>query len=102
MPTTSDQRAPGMRQLWLVVLTSLWIATVGNVALWRELARLPGLSTGQVATISIALALVIALATAALLSVLAWRWTLKPVITLFLLSAAFGAYFMMAYGVVID
>lgn len=91
-----------MRQLWLVVLTSLWIATVCNVALWRELIRLPGLSSGQVVTLSVALSLVIALATAALLSVLAWRWTLKPVITLFLISAAFGAYFMMAYGVVID
>ncbi|MGH8830566.1 MAG: phosphoethanolamine transferase, partial [Polaromonas sp.] len=91
-----------MRQLWIVALTSLWIATVCNVALWRELARLPGLSAGQAVTISVALSLVIALATAALLSLLAWRWTLKPVITLFLLSAAFGAYFMMAYGVVID
>lgn len=91
-----------MRPLWLVVLASLWIATVCNVALWRELARLPGLTGGQVAVISVALALVIALATTALLSLLAWRWTLKPAITLFLLSAAFGAYFMMAYGVVID
>ncbi len=92
----------GMRPLWLVVLASLWIATACNVALWRELSRLPGLSGGQALTISIALALVIALATTALLSLLAWRWTLKPAITLFLLSAAFGAYFMMAYGVVID
>lgn len=91
-----------MRQLWLVVLTSFWIATVCNVALWRELTRLPGLSSGQVVTLSVALSLVIALATAALLSVLAWHWTLKPVITVFLVSAAFGAYFMMAYGVVID
>jgi lipid A ethanolaminephosphotransferase len=91
-----------MRPLWLVVLASLWIATVCNVALWRELSRLPGLSGGQAVTISIALALVIALATTALLSLLAWRWTLKPAITVFLLSAAFGAYFMMAYGVVID
>lgn len=91
-----------MRPLWLVVLASLWIATVCNVALWRELARLPGLTGGQVAVISIALALVIALATTALLSLLAWRWTLKPAITFFLLSAAFGAYFMMTYGVVID
>ena len=49
-----------------------------------------------------ALALVIGLATAGLLSLLAWRWTLKPVIMLFCVSAAFGAYFMMAYGVVID
>jgi len=91
-----------MRPLWLVVLASAWIATVCNVALWRELFRLPGLSGGQAAVISVALVLVITLATTALLSLLAWRWTLKPAITVFLLSAAFGAYFMMAYGVVID
>ena len=99
---TSHQATAGMRQLWLVVWTSLWIATVCNVALWRELSRLPGLSSGQVLTISVALSLVIALATAALLSLLAWRWTLKPAITLFLVSAALGSYFMLAYGVVID
>jgi lipid A ethanolaminephosphotransferase len=91
-----------MRPLWVVVLASFWIATVCNVALWRALARLPGLSTSQVITISVALALVIALATAGLLSLLAWRWTLKPVIMLFCVSAAFGAYFMMTYGIVID
>ncbi|CAN7334027.1 phosphoethanolamine transferase [Polaromonas sp. LjRoot131] len=98
----SDQQLGGMRPLWLVVLASIWIATVCNVALWRELSRLPDLSGGQVAVISVALVLVITLATTALLSLLAWHWTLKPAITIFLLSAAFGAYFMMAYGVVID
>ena len=91
-----------MRQFWLVVCASLWIATVCNVALWRELARLPDLNAAQAFTISIALSLVIALATAALLSLLAWRGTLKPAITLFLVSAALGSYFMVAYGVVID
>jgi len=99
---SSSQHGRGMRPLWLVVLASAWIATVCNVALWRELFRLPGLSGGQAAVISVALVLVITLATTALLSLLAWRWTLKPAITVFLLSAAFGAYFMMAYGVVID
>ena len=92
----------GMRPLWVVVLASFWIATVCNVALWRALARLPDLSSAQAVTVSLALALVIGLATAGLLSLLAWRWTLKPVIMLFCVSAAFGAYFMMAYGVVID
>jgi lipid A ethanolaminephosphotransferase len=38
----------------------------------------------------------------ALLSLLAWRWTLKPVLVLLLLAAAFGAYFMGAYRMVID
>ena len=98
----TDAGHVGMRQLWVVTLISLWIATVCNAALWRALARLPDLSTSQSITLSIALSLVIALATAALLSLLAWRWTLKPAATLFLAAAAFGTYFMMAYGVVID
>ena len=97
-----EKTSRGLRPLWVVVLSSLWIATVCNVALWRELARLPDLTAGQAATISVALGLVITLATAALLSLFAWRWTLKPVITIFLVSAALGAYFMMAYGIVID
>ena len=98
----AGQRPAGMRPLWVVVLASFWLATVCNVALWRTLARLPDLSSSQAFTVSIALALVIGLTTAGLLSLLAWRWTLKPVIMLFCVSAAFGAYFMMAYGVVID
>jgi lipid A ethanolaminephosphotransferase len=98
----AGQRPAGMRPLWVVVLASFWIATVCNVALWRALARLPDLSSGQAITVSVALALVIGLATAGLFSLLAWRWTLKPVIMLFCVSAAFGAYFMLAYGIVID
>ncbi|MEP6589003.1 MAG: phosphoethanolamine--lipid A transferase [Polaromonas sp.] len=91
-----------MRPIWVVVLASFWITTVCNVALWRAIARLPDLSSGQAVTVSVALALVIGLATAGLFSLLAWRWTLKPVIMLFCVSAAFGAYFMMSYGIVID
>ncbi len=91
-----------MRPLWVVMLASFWIATICNLALWRTLAQLPDLSTGQVLTISVALAFVIGLATAGLISLLAWRWTLKPVIILFCMSAALGAYFMLAYNVVID
>lgn len=100
-PSTPPPQA-GLRPLWVVLLASLWIASVCNVALWRALARLPELSSGQAASVSLALALVIGLATAGLLSLLAWRWTLKPVIMLFWLSAALGAYFMLAYGIVID
>lgn len=91
-----------MHPRWLVLLVSLWIATACNAALWRTLAGLPELSGSQSLTMSIALGLVIALASAALLSLLAWRWSLKPAIMLFLVSAAFGTYFMMAYGIVID
>ena len=37
-----------------------------------------------------------------ILSLFNWRWLLKPVLTVFFLSAASGAYFMMNYGIVID
>lgn len=100
--TKTDNTAAGMGQLWVILWSSLWITTICNFALWRELAGLPGLSTGQATTLGFALALVIGLTITALLSLAAWRWTLKPVITIFLLAAALGAYFMVSYHVVID
>ena len=94
--------AAGVRQLWVLLVSSFWLASLCNVALWRELTRLQDLTSLQVLTISLALGLVIMLTSMALLSLFAWRWTLKPVITIFLVAAAAGAYFMMTYGVVID
>ena len=91
-----------MQPFGVVVLTGIWIATVCNLALWGALSRLPDLGGVQAATLGLALALVIGLATTGLLSLLAWRWTLKPAIMLFCVSAAIGAYFMRTYGVVID
>ena len=102
IPLNPDFKSPGLHPRWLVLLTSLWIATICNAALWRAVAGLPELSGGQRITVGIALGLVITLASTALLSLLAWRWSLKPAVTLFLVSAAFGTYFMMAYGIVID
>lgn len=92
----------GLRSLWLVALTSVWLGTVCNLALWRELARLPDLSVLHIVEISVAFCLAIIFLINALLSLLAWRWTLKPVITICLFAAAAGSYFMLTYGVVID
>ena len=91
-----------LRPLWVVLLASLWIATVCNVALWREIYRLPELNGTQALKLCVLLGLLLTLLLAALISLAAWRWTLKPVVTIFWVSAAFGAYFMMSYGVVID
>ena len=100
--TAFNTERPGLRPLWLVLFVSVWLATIGNIALWRQLAELPDLSTWQTAQLGLALGLAITFACTALFSLLAWRWTLKPVLTLFLLSAAFGAYFMLTYNIVID
>ena len=87
---------------WVVVLASAWLATACNVPLWREVAALPGQGTLRGWGFALAFAVIVAAGNAALLSVLAWRWTLKPAITVMLLMAAFGAYFMLAYGIAID
>jgi lipid A ethanolaminephosphotransferase len=92
----------GVRPFWLLVLTSVWVASACNLALWRELGRMPALDNTRGLVFAVAFGVMIAAATCALLALLAWRWTLKPAIAVVLLSAALGSYFMLAYGVVID
>ncbi len=88
--------------LLLTLLTSVWLVSLPNLALWRQLSHLPEVSGLRGALFALGLAVGIAGLTHALLSLLNWRWLLKPVITLFLLSSASGAYFMWSYGIVID
>ena len=84
------------------LLAALWIAGIGNLALWRAMADLPEVANARGLAFGIGFGVAIAAIHVALFILLAWRWTLKPVITLFLLAAAGGAYFMLSYGVVID
>ena len=86
----------------IVILASLWLASAGNVALWRALLALPELGNTRGLVFCIAFALMIAAVTCALLALLTWRWTLKPALTLLLFAAAAGAHYMLAYGIVID
>ena len=92
----------GTHPSWLIIFSSLWLASIGNLALWQELARLPEMNDWRAVWFAIAFAALIASLLCMLMSLLCWRWTLKPVIAVFLLSAAFGAYFMLSYRVVID
>ena len=92
----------GIHPSWLIVLASVWLATLGNWALWQELVRLPEMNDLRALWFGGSFALLITALTGMLMSILCWRWTLKPVISIFLISAAVGGYFMLSYGVVID
>ena len=94
--------ARGIHPSWLIILVSLWLATLGNLALWQELIRLPEMNDLRALWFGGSFALLIAALIVMLLSMLCWRWTLKPVLSIFLISAALGGYFMLSYGVVID
>jgi len=95
-------RRPPRSASALILLASVWLAVFGNIALWRSLSQLPDLSGWHGLLFGSAFALIIACATTALLSLLAWRWTLKPAISLLLLLAAFATYYMLMYGIVVD
>lgn len=88
--------------LLLTSLVTVWLVTLPNLALWRQLMLLPEVQGVRGLLFGLGLACGIAGLTHALLSLLNWRWLLKPVLTVFLLSAASGAYFMWSYGIVID
>ena len=88
--------------LTMVLLASAWLAVVGNLALWRNLSQLPDLSGWHGLAFGAAFALIIACALVALLSLVAWRWTLKPVISFLLLCAGFATHYMLSYGIVVD
>jgi lipid A ethanolaminephosphotransferase len=97
-----DNKPQGIHPVWLMVFTSIWLASLGNIALWQELARLPEMNDWRAAWFGIAFAVLIAALICMLMSLLCWRWTLKPVMALLLTSAALGTYFMLSYRVVID
>ena len=88
--------------LTCVLLAALWMASVGNLALWRAMAALPELDNGRGLAFRLAFGVAVTALLVMLLTLFSWRWTLKPFLTLCLLTAAGGAYFMQTYGVVID
>jgi lipid A ethanolaminephosphotransferase len=86
----------------LIVAASLWMATLGNVALWRELLQLHLLDGWRGVGFALATLTLIAALLTGLLGLVAWRSTLKPVLTLLLLVTACSAHFMLTYHVVLD
>ena len=86
----------------LVIVASLWLSILGNLALWKTLLDIPDLTGWHGVAFGVAFALIIACVVASLLSLFAWRFTLKPAISLLLLFTAFATHYMLMYGIVVD
>lgn len=104
LPPMSGSLSYGAKPLWAVCLLSLWLALVGNRALWQYFFALPEQAQAGMGALpfAIGLGLVIAFAIAALLSLLAWPGVFKPVAVLLLVITASNTHFMLQYGTVID
>lgn len=86
----------------LVLLVALWLATVGNLPLWRALAALPEVQGPAGIGFAVGFAVLIGGVLAAVLALLSWPATFKPAATVLLLAAAAASHFMQAYSAVID
>jgi lipid A ethanolaminephosphotransferase len=77
----------------VALVASVWLASVGNMALWQTLssgiAPLPEPGSTKLLT-GLALGVLAVAAMLVPVSLLCWRWTLKPGITLLLFAAALG------------
>ena len=94
--------ARGWRPALLILLVGCWLALAGNLPLWRAVWPMPEMVGMRGVMFAVGLFVWIVAALQIVLSLLAWKWLLKPVLLLLVLIAAANSYFMLQYGVVID
>jgi lipid A ethanolaminephosphotransferase len=92
----------GWRPAMLILLVSVWLALAGNLPLWRTVWPLPELAGARGVAFAVGLFVWIVAALHMLLSLIAWKGLLRPVLLLLIITAAANSYFMLQYGVVID
>ncbi|MFC7461858.1 phosphoethanolamine transferase [Hydrogenophaga defluvii] len=101
-PSAHPPTRPARHPLWLSGALALWLATLGNLPLWRALWALPDLAGWRGGLFIAGTALFVAAALWLVLAPLSWPRLTKPLALLCLATAASSSHFMLAYGVVID
>ncbi|AKA23879.1 phosphoethanolamine transferase [Pseudomonas chlororaphis] len=95
-------RLPSITSTRLVLLFSLALVLLYNFATWKALDSLVTLQGLHKGAFFASFGLFLWAAIALLLTLVSFRWTLKPVLTLVALVSAAAAYFMNEYGITID
>lgn len=92
----------GFKPWQLNLMVALWLATVGNAALWKTVVALPELGNAKGYGFMLALAVIVAAVLTMMTALFSWPWVQRCVLTALLIVAATCTYFMWTYGVVID
>lgn len=89
---------PVLGQETLILVCSVFFAIVSNGPFWKAATALhPGHLTFVLSLAGLLIA-----TNGLLLSLLVWRWTAKPVITVLLFATAMAVHYMTTYGVFMD
>lgn len=86
----------------LVLLAALWFSVISNSA-FRQ-AALQGLESSATSPVGFGIAALVGVAAlhALLVGLVATRWTVRPLLAVLLLAAAFATHYMDRYGVYLD
>ena len=79
-PAFVASRLSGIHPNLMIVLASMWLSTIGNIALWQTISKIPEMNDGRALWFCLAFAALIAALLCMLMSLLCWRRTLKPII----------------------
>jgi lipid A ethanolaminephosphotransferase len=90
-----------VRPEWVTLIASALLLTAFNLVLWQHLFAITA-SDGKGLLIRVAFGLMILAAFNLVLTLLAFRGVMKPLLTLIFMVSAGVAYFMSQYGVMID
>lgn len=101
LPRSSPFGLPALRPEWITLGAVLFLLVFCNVPFWgRLLAVQPPNASNMLGLVAVFTFLLAALNL--LLTLLAWPFVLRPVLTVLLIATSFVAYFMNQYGVMID
>lgn len=90
-----------VRPEWVTLCASVFLLAGFNLVLWQHLFEITA-PDGRGVLMRLAFGLMILAGFNIVLTLLAFKWVLKPVLTLIFMISAGVAYFMSQYGVLID
>lgn len=102
MISSKGLRFPPITSTRLVLLFSLALVALYNLATWKALGTLITLQGAHRAGFMLSFGLFLWAVFTLLLTLVSFRWTLKPALTVVALVSACAAYFMNEYGITID
>ncbi len=95
-------RPRGIHPIGHELLLALWLATVGNLALWRAVYLTPDVQQPGGLLVMAALAVMVTTALVAALGAVMWGPWRRGLGVLLLLLSSVAGYFMFTYGIVVD
>ena len=85
-----------------MLLTCVWLVLTGNGAFWRAFVQGRDLSSASTLGLLLATGVVLLALHFVFIAPLANRWTLRPLLTVVIVAAAFAGYFIDQFGVYLD